>query len=183
MGIPFRDHDDINALGFAGYLKLLRDGDEYSGAIFIVNARGEPVHFVCNQVRVISRFMWREEDLSLCASRRLLQSLFSVCPVTPILILCQASETSEQLLEYEIHGAPLVGCIATSERIEVTWYPQAPASGTPAFTLWELLSTRCLLHEPFTRAAKGMAEILRTRPKHEIPSGGDTAPDAATGRT
>ncbi|MDP2719902.1 MAG: hypothetical protein Q8P44_08770 [Dehalococcoidia bacterium] len=181
--MPFRDHQEIDELGLAGYLKLIRDGDEYSGAIFVVNARGEPVHFVCNRVRVISRFMWREEDIAQGATQRLLQSLFMACPVTPVLVLCHASETPEQLLEYGIHGAPLVGCIATTECLEVTWYPQTPAFGTPAFTLWELLSTRGLLHEPFTRAAKGMAEILRTRPKHEISPGSDIAPDSTTGRT
>lgn len=183
MGIPFRDHDEIDALGLAGYFKLARDGDEYSGAMFIINARGEPVYFLCNRVRVISRFMWREEDLTLGASRRLLQSLFSVCPVTPVLMLCQASETSAQLFKDALPSAPLVGRIATNECLEVTWYPRAPASGTPAFTLWELLSTRGLLHEPFIRATKGMAEILRTRQGHEIPSGDNFAPDSATGGT
>ena len=183
MAISFRDQDEIDALGFAGYFKLARDGDEYSGALFIINARGEPVHFLYNKVRVTNHFMWREEDLALAANRRLVQSLTSVCPVTPVLMLCQASETPEKLFEYELHSAPLVGCIARGERLEVTWYPRTPAAGTPAFTLWELLFTRGLLHEPFTRATKGIAEILRTRPGHEIPSGGNIAPDSATGGT
>lgn len=181
MGVLFRDHDEIAALGLASYLKLARDGDDYSGAILIVNARGEPVHFLYNKVRVISHFMWREEDLALGANRRLLQSLLSVCPVMPVLMLCQASETAEQLFEH--HTIPFVGRIATGERLEVTWYPQTPAPGTPAGTLWEMLSTRGLLYEPFTRAAKGMAEILETRPGYEMPFRGNSAPDSITGKT
>ncbi|MDO8669804.1 MAG: hypothetical protein Q7O66_00010, partial [Dehalococcoidia bacterium] len=151
-----------------------------SGALFVINARGEPVHFLCNQVRVTSRFMWREEDILMGACRRLWQSLFSACPVMPLLILCQASEIPEQLFEYEL-GDASVGCIATGERLEVIWHPRAPAAGTPAFALWERLSTRGLLYEPFTRAAKGMAEMLRTRAKSALPSG--MASDQATSGT
>lgn len=174
MGTSFRDHDEVDALGLAGYLTLARDGDEFSGALFVVNARGEPVHLLCNTVRVIDHFMWREEDLALAAKRRLIQSLIPACPAMPSLILCQASDTPVELFRGELCGAPLVGRIATGKRLEVTWYPSAPVSGTPAFTLWGLLSSHSLLHEPFARAARGMAEVA---------SGDATAPNAAPGGT
>lgn len=170
MVIPFRDQDEVDALGLAGYLKLGRDGDDYSGAIIVINARGEPVHFLCNRVTVTSRTLWREEDIELGAGRRLLQSLLSACPAMPTFVLCQASETSEHLFVDESHGAPLVARIATGERLAVTWYPRPPAPGTPALALWERLSTRGLLYEPFTRAAKGMAEALQRRAQPAPPN-------------
>lgn len=149
---------------------MARNGEEYSGALFVINVRGEPVYFLFNQVKVTSHFMWREEDILLGAYRRLWQSLFSACPVVPLLMLCEASDIPEQLFEHEL-DCPLVGLIANGDRLEVTWHPLAPAAGTPAFVLWERLSTRGLLYEPFDRAAKGMAEMLRTREESALPSG------------
>lgn len=46
MPIPYRDNDELNDLGIAGYLKIqpIKDGYGYLAALFLINARGEPIH-------------------------------------------------------------------------------------------------------------------------------------------
>ena len=48
MPIPYRDVDDIEELGLAAYLRIMAAGDKsgYAGALFVINARGEPIEFI-----------------------------------------------------------------------------------------------------------------------------------------
>src|ERR1051325_11650422 len=50
--IPFRDQDERDEWGTAAYLRLTLDPDRpgYRGALFQINARGEPVEFTYNRV-------------------------------------------------------------------------------------------------------------------------------------
>ena len=57
MPVPFRDDAEIKALGLAAYLKMERDGSGYRGALFLVNARGEPVEFTYTRVEIPHTFL------------------------------------------------------------------------------------------------------------------------------
>ncbi len=171
MGTTFRDADEIDALGVAWYLKIEKRLDEYAGAFFGVNARGEPVHFLYNGVKVLNRFMWREQDIGPAACRLLVRSLLSVCPVRPSLVLCQQSELSEELFDGPMDGI-FVATLRCGEQTAVDWHPRAPDRGTPVSRLFERLAAGGLLNEPFTRASMGIAEMINRKAKGALDSGG-----------
>ena len=65
MPIPFRDADEIEELGAVAYLKVaaIEDRGTYRGALFLVNARGEPLEFTYNSVETPNTYLWRKEDI------------------------------------------------------------------------------------------------------------------------
>ena len=116
--IPFQDAADLEALGAAAFLKIEpagrvgRDGRARAGrganrlagptgvrgALFLINARGEPLEFAYNRAaRHRSTFLWRRSDLRRHAERRLAASLLTVCARTPQLLLCLAAEVGSEL--------------------------------------------------------------------------------------
>lgn len=52
MPIPYRDVDDVEELGLAAYLRIVAADDRsgYAGALFAINARGEPIEFTYNRI-------------------------------------------------------------------------------------------------------------------------------------
>src|SRR5713101_1981129 len=99
MPIPYRDADDLDELGTVAYptIESLTDGSGYVGALFLINARGEPVEFTYNRIDTPQTFLWRQDDLRRHAARKLTASLFSLCPRTPRLLLCLAKEVGSEL--------------------------------------------------------------------------------------
>jgi len=71
--VPFRDEADPDRFGSAAFLRIVPadDGDAVLGALFLVNARGEPVEFTYNRLEIVQRFLWRADDLRRHAARRL----------------------------------------------------------------------------------------------------------------
>ncbi len=185
MPIPFRDSDDISGLGTAAYLKIeAQPGDGLvRGALFLINARGEPVEFTYNQVEVPSTFLWRQDDVHRHAIRTLTTSLLSTCPRQPLLILCLADEVPHQVFTTDIHVAVAVGRIASiagptpyatvesSEDVEgqtrqqVFWFPGLPHDESVERRLFQRLVSGGLLLEPFERAMVGLREVYHTAPK------------------
>ncbi|MBF8299248.1 MAG: hypothetical protein HW397_297 [Dehalococcoidia bacterium] len=58
MPIPFHDADDVSELGLAGFLKI--DAPKpatFHGALFLTNARGEPVEFTYNRSETPNTFL------------------------------------------------------------------------------------------------------------------------------
>jgi hypothetical protein len=176
--IPFSDVDDLEALGAAGYLKIESSpagangsGLGAVGALFLVNARGEPLEFAYNRVAVPNTFLWRQADLQRHAHKKLVTSLLAICVRAPSLLLCLADELPETLFAQEVRVAVPVGWMhpprqitdhATGEIVEeppqVAWIPAPPDPDTSERALFERLSRHGLLFEPFERAAIGLAE-------------------------
>lgn len=92
MPIPFRDANELEDLGTAGYLKIkqMPDVSGYLGALFLTNARGEPIEFTYNRIKTPHTFLWRNDDIRRHAARKLTASLLSLCPKIPRLLLCLA---------------------------------------------------------------------------------------------
>src|SRR6266566_2648710 len=99
MPIPFRDADDLAELGTAAFLKVeaARDGSGYRGALFLINARGEPIEFAYSRVDVVHSFLWRAGDLGRQARRTLTASLLGFCAHVPRLLFCLADEVGSEL--------------------------------------------------------------------------------------
>jgi hypothetical protein len=181
MPIPFRDADELESLGTAGFLRFLpaEGGSGYYGALFLVNGRSEPVEFSYNRIDVPQRFLWRAQDLRRHVVRRLATSLFEICPRVPSVLLCLAEEVDAELFTDEIkvtipvarvaEESALVGQAADERRevipeerpVQLFWFGEFPPEDAPARRLVAHLGARGLLLEPFERAAMGLREVYR----------------------
>lgn len=179
MPIPFRDLDDLNELGAAAYLKMVRspNGAACFGALFLANARGEPLEFTFNRADTPSSPLWRPADVRRQLERSLAISLLSICPRVPRLLLCLAAEVSGELFCREIELSIPVCRIATTqettpylaeerrdlidapEAMHLFWYPEKPPEGSTESRILQELVSRGLLLEPFDRALAGLREV------------------------
>jgi len=183
MPIPYRDADDLSELGTAGYLKIEPSsaGSGYLGALFLINARGEPIEFTYNRIETPHTFLWRQADIRRHAERKLTASLLLVCPRTPRILLCLAEEVGSELFCQDIQLsipvcriAPAIKATAysaeetvqvaeTSEPMHLFWFPSRPQDDTIELRLLHELTARGLLLEPFERASVGLGEVYRTK--------------------
>jgi hypothetical protein len=177
--IPFRDAADVEDLGTAVFLKIeaVRGGSGYAGALFVVNARGEPVEFAYNRIETPETFLWRDLDLRRLATRKLTASLLTICGRAPRLLFCLADEAGSELFCQDLQLSIPVGRIgaalkATSyaaveteevvdepQPLHLFWFPEPPAADSPERRLFERLRDHGLLLEPFERAAVGLREV------------------------
>jgi hypothetical protein len=184
MPIPFSDVDDGDGMGSAAFLKLERSSDNACclGALFVVSARGEPLEFGYNRVRVPQPYLWRPADLRRYTQRRLTTSLLSVCSQQPRLLLCLANEVSRELFGQDVQVELPVARVGdgpsihrridpqTGEVLEeaappdIAWQPAPPEEGSLERRLFEHLTAHGLLLEPFERAALGLQEVYGTKP-------------------
>jgi len=183
MPIPYRDADDLNDLGNAAYLKIEPSsaGSEYLGALFLINARGEPIEFTYNRIEMPHTFLWRQADIRRHAERKLTASLLLVCPRTPRILLCLAEEVGSELFCQDIQLsipvcriAPALKATAysaeetvqaaeTSEPMHLFWFPSRPQDDSLELRLLHQLTSRGLLLEPFKRGSVGLGEVYRTK--------------------
>ena len=185
MPIPFSDVEDDDGLGSAAFLKVERSPDHACclGALLVISARGEPLEFGYNRVRVPQPYLWREEDLRRHTERRLTMSLLSVCSQQPRLLVCLASEVTARLFAQDLQvEVPVVRVgvavlsharvdIETGEVLEnedarphVAWQPAPPNADSMERRLFEHLTAHGLLLEPFERAALGLREVYGPKP-------------------
>jgi hypothetical protein len=187
MPIPYRDSDDLDELGAVGYLKIepVTDGSGYLGALFLLNARGEPLEFTYNRIDTPNTFLWRQDDLRRHAARKLTASLFSLCPRTPRLLLCLAKEIGSELFTQDIQVSIPVCRLGTdrealstvdsetedivqaAEPVHAFWFPGKPAEDSIELRLLQLVASRGLLLEPFERASIGLREVYRKQGAEE----------------
>lgn len=181
MPIPYRDADDLDELGVAGYLKIepLSVGYGYTGALFLINARGEPIEFTYNRIGTPHTFLWREHDIKRHASRKLTVSLLSLCPKTPRLIICLAEEVDSDLFCRDIQlaipvcrvapaikavpfsGTETQDAVQSNEPLNLFWFPGKPHDDSLELRLLRKLTSCGLLVEPFERASMGLREVYR----------------------
>lgn len=178
MAIPFRDLREEDGLGLAGYLRFVteEDGRGIQGALFLINARGEPIEFAFSRIDVPASFLWRPGEARRRAIASLAATLFEACPKVPDLLLALAAEVHPRLftedLLVQVHvcrladaeGAPqALG--ETAEvlpgRLHLFWVSDPPGDEAPARLLLDALLAHQLLTEPFERAAGGLSEAFR----------------------
>ena len=68
MPIPYRDVDDVEELGLAAYLRIVAADDKsgYAGALFVINARSEPIEFTYNRIETHHTFLWARRYQTTC---------------------------------------------------------------------------------------------------------------------
>lgn len=177
MPIPFHDVEDADQPGAAAFLKIesaARDAT-YLGALFLIDARGQPLEFTYNLVETPHTFLWRPTDLKRYAERELTASLLSICATTPLLLLYLAEEVGHDLFTRDIAVAVPVGRIdrgasgapsapravegPAAVPIDVFWHPAPPAAESTERAVFDRLAALGLLLEPFARAAEGLREV------------------------
>jgi len=176
MPIPYRDDEDIERLGAAAFLRIEAEPRGYRGALFLVDARGEPIEFAYNRVEIVQRFLWGEDQLRRHSCRRLAATLFEICPRVPALLLCVADEVGSELFLDDLRvslpvarvasDGAVVGQTAAEQRessadgaLHLFWAGAPPAADSPERALLGELARRGLLSEPFERAGAGLAEV------------------------
>jgi hypothetical protein len=182
--IPFHDNESIEALGVAAFLHLAPAGDDFvAGALLLLNARGEPLEFVFNQLELMRGELWRERDKPHAAARRLCATLFQSAQLAPALLFYRAQEIAPglfgsdgqlaleipvarlgQLHQELVPAAEVVERVTTFDgagevgTVDVLWTPHAPTES--AAELFARLTERGLLLEPFDRAARALQTAL-----------------------
>ncbi|MBI4538985.1 MAG: hypothetical protein HY704_05675 [Gemmatimonadetes bacterium] len=186
MPIPFRDAEEIDTLGSAAFLRFISLNAEQSwcGALFLVNARSEPLEFTYNRIEIPHRFLWRKRDLLQHAVRRIATSLFEICPRVPAVLLCRGEEVEPELFTQEISVGVPVARVAIEEkligqgpgeeqetvetdRIQLFWVGGIPPDDTNARRLVARFAARGMLLEPFDRAAAGLHEVYGVKSPQE----------------
>lgn len=173
MRVRYRDQDDIDELGRAGYLRIGRIADRsgYAGALLTVNARGEPLEFTWNTVATPQAALWRATDLRRNAVKLLAASLLEAIVTPPSLLLCPARQSMDDLFRLDIEptvpvclvpGAVDAGDDGAQSRepdTSLVWIPSPPPATSPQHALLAALQRHGLLLEPFERAGAGLREV------------------------
>ncbi len=180
MSIPYTDATQQEAGGTAGFFRVVARGEhERRGALFQVNARGEPVELAFNRLDLPASGLWRPQDLERQARRVLAMSLFEAARRTPLVLVCLAGEVDPPLFQEELHlqipvcrvadqgEAPAPGPAETAEGVHtqdrlahVFWHPAPPGAASPSRRLIDALAARGLLFEPFQRLLRGLDEAF-----------------------
>ncbi len=177
MPVPFRDLRNEDDLGLAGYLRFVTedDGRGIRGALFLVNARGEPVDFAFSRIDVPASFLWRAGEAKRQAVASLAAVLFQACPRIPSLLLALSDEvhprvfTEDLLVEVPLcritegDNAPYSATESLetlSDTVHLFWAGQVPEGEGSARRLLDALHGRQLTIEPFDRAARGIDEAF-----------------------
>lgn len=179
MTIRIEESDKKRGSDAVAYLAFV-DGSEsrsMAAALFLVNEIGEPLHFVYDQARIPSAFLWRPEDLRRHTVRHLTKSVLGACPMVPRLLLCMHSQTYPELFTEEIRLEVPVCRITDSADVQkssreaethinggrplrMLWFPAAPDDESREAQLLESLRSRVGAIEPFGRARAGLTEKL-----------------------
>lgn len=160
MPVPFKDQNEITELGHAAFLKIVSPNEMvYQGSLFFINAKGEPVEFCYNKIKIPDPFLWKKEDLFLHAARKLVLSLFSVAISTPKILFCLAPEIPPLLFGTEIEIS--VSVCRVENQTHLFWFPGLPSPDSEEEELFECLKRKGLLLEPFERARAGLKEIYK----------------------
>lgn len=179
MSIPYRSllKDAERDITGAFFRAMAVNRDTYVGGLLVIDVRGEPLEFTYNRVTVKHRFLWREDDLDLAASRELLISLLEMCPREPSAMFCLAREVDARIfLDDILVKRPLARVAGASETLglsaeehheqiehgtsaQLFWVRGRPSDATPAHQLVQRLASRGLLLEPFDRVTGGLREV------------------------
>ncbi|HEY3377946.1 MAG TPA: hypothetical protein VGL77_10695 [Armatimonadota bacterium] len=185
MAIAFHDTDEMAHLGTAAFLHIAPPlpGDEQRyGALFIINARGEPLEFAYNRLELQHPTLWRSIDREQAAIRRLAISLFEAVTLAPSLLICRADAVGPHIFGASGFTLPIpvvrlaptatlagyVSCEAQQtietvdengecQDVHLFWTPRPPEG--PVAELFARLLERGLSLEPFARAQQGIREV------------------------
>jgi hypothetical protein len=175
VSIPFRsaNDDDIHVAAFLRVIR--REAGGYDGALFVMNATGEPVEFVYSKIDTPSTVLWRRQDLMRRAARDLTAALFNAATSRPLVIFAKAEEVEPGFFANDI-DTPVSTCRVASQMASVSvgaeergedmdaeglhllWCSGVPQEDSAERALVARLQSAGLLQEPFERADAGLRE-------------------------
>lgn len=192
--VSFRDAEQVSGLGNAGYLRLLpADGEgRYLSALLTVNARGEPVEFTWNELRMNHPALWKGIDRKRYAAKRLISSLLKRCAAAPLFLLYLLNEIPPELFREDLLlSIPVCGigngrgtepnpdCVQSGQPIQQLqrdeWIPETPAEGSRTQVLLAGIIGRGAFLEPFHRASAGLLEVFPESFRYDPEEQYDTA--------
>jgi hypothetical protein len=176
MPIPFRT-PELEDLGLAAHLRLIpyEQGGGYDGALFVINALGEPIEFCYSRIETPRTVLWGRTALRRRASSELAAAVLRVCSSSPILLLARAEETDPELFGEDIRTPIKTGRVASSlatvamnagdvaeedlgtSDLQIVWTDGPPADESSERVLFARLVAAGLLTEPFERIEAGLA--------------------------
>ncbi|MEX2372167.1 MAG: hypothetical protein WD800_00035, partial [Dehalococcoidia bacterium] len=133
------------------------------GALFVIDARGEPVEFAYSSASAGAGVLWRRADLRHRARTALLPNLFSAIRAVPALVLVRGADFPDGLgghIEMSIPTAYLGASSDGGGTHSITWEGPLPTPESAGARLMTLLTKRSLLTEPFERASAGLASAV-----------------------
>lgn len=175
MSIPFRASGSDESL-VAGFIRILRDPEGgFDGALFVMNARGEPLEFVFSKVSTPRTVLWRPHDLKRRATHELIAALFNATTSRPTVVFAKADEVDPGFFTGEIETqvptcrvAHQMASVATGQgehgedldeaQLHLLWTLGLPDEGSPERILVDRLQSAGLLTEPFDRVEAGLQE-------------------------
>lgn len=180
MPIPFRT-PELEDLGLAAYLRIIpfEDGGGFDGALFVINALGEPIEFCYSRIETPRTVLWGKAALKRRANSELVSALLKVCSSSPNLLFARAEETDPELFGEDIKTPVKTGRVASSlatvtmnegdiaedqpglDGLQVVWTDGAPPDDSAERALFTKLAASGLLTEPFKRIEAGLAEVKR----------------------
>lgn len=178
MAIPFRDLRDTAPIGTLGYLKFSDEpvGSGIRAALFLVNARVEPMDFTFTRVDVHGSVLWRPGEARRQAVVSLLKVLFAAASRSPDLLLALADELPARVLvddlEVRIPACRVGGAAQNLQAVAETaeslpggrdlfWVGQVPGPEQQARLLLDQTIAGGLLIEPFERALAGLEQAFQ----------------------
>jgi hypothetical protein len=161
MPVPYRKTPRAAETGCVAFLDVIwqRASRTLYGALLLMDGRGQPLEFVHNSLTAPGGFLWPEETVVLQGTAALAHSLFDACRREPDLLVCPAALGSPEFCRTELAPViPFAQIAAAQDGLpaEWIWINDPPPSGMRAHALYEELSRRGVVDEPFERLRDGL---------------------------
>lgn len=158
MPVPFRDVEELQGLGAAGFLRCLGVSGGHVGALLLIDARGDPLELVHARIETPRSFLWRRSDIHRRAGHDLIVALFSHVQRSPDVILFRADEVPSHVFADDI-AVEIPVCQMLADSAEWNAIGEPPTSEGPAARLLSELERRGLILEPFGRVRDALVRL------------------------
>lgn len=173
MPVPYRKTPRAAQEGVAAFLDViwLHSERTFYGALLLIDGRGQPLEFVQNSLIAPGGFLWPEVSVQARGIAALSHSLFDACAREPDLLLAPSTLGTPEFCRQELGSAipfALIKPAQESRPMEWIWVNEPPGPGMRAHLLYEALTRRGFVTEPFERLRKGLRELYPAAPWKEI---------------
>jgi len=155
--LPFRDEDEVSALGLCGYLWFAARANERWGSLLLTNARGRALWLLTNRA-VLAPDTAQAAAMERKARAMLLGSLLNSSPSTADLLLLEM-QSPDVMPEVWPSCIPAVS-VGSESGPGYSWLGLQIPPRDKALVLWEWVCSHGLLREPFARTERALEIIM-----------------------
>lgn len=161
MPVPYRKTPKSAQVGIAAYLDVywLRSVRTFYGALLLMDGRGQPQEFVHNSLIAPTGFLWPETQVMALGTSSVAHSLFEACQREPDLLICPVTLGSAEFCREELAPSIPFAQVAPERDdlpAEWNWINEPPTRGMRAASLYQELTRRGFVTEPFDRLYMGL---------------------------